>query len=535
MTSTKTTSGIGIVSRRKWWILAVVSLSTLMVFIDNTVVNTALPAISTDLEGSISELQWVIDGYTLVLAGLLMLGGSFGDRFGRRRFMSIGLVVFAAGAIGAALSGTINQLIVMRGVQGLGAALVLPATLSIITATFDRGERSRAIGIWSGVGALGIGIGPALGGYLVDELGWSSVFWMHLPIIALALVGMAIVPESRDARRRKIDVPGSILGSAGLGALVFGLIRAGEIGWTSGATLGSFALAIALLGAFVIVELRTDEPMLPLGFFRQRDFTGSVIVIGLIMFGMLVSFFFLTQFFQLVQGRSAFEAGLLIIPTAAAMMVAAPISGTLVRKVGPRVLVLGSAIAMTTGLLLLTQVSVSSSTLSIEMALVLFGLGGGLGLAPLTDTVMAAVPVNDAGIGSAVNDVSRELGAALGIATIGSVVNSLYQSNLATAVDGVLPVEIVETAGESIGVAGIVARSLPADAGAALVTSANQAFVDAMTTGFYASAAFLAFAAVIALTLIPRRMRTEQIDEVPGLDVEFGGTGLDPAPAPAPA
>ncbi len=507
---------------RRWWVLAVMSLATLMVFIDNTVVNTAIPVLSTDLKASISELQWVIDGYTLVLAGLVLVGGSVGDRYGRRRWMIAGLVVFGIGAVGAALSGDVATLTVFRGVQGLGAALVLPATLSIITAVFPRGERAKAIAIWTAVGGLGIGIGPALGGYLVDELGWSSVFWMHLPVIGIALAGMLIVPESRDERRRRIDVPGAIVGSVGLGALVFGLIRAGEVGWSTGSTVLAFGAAIVLLGAFAVIERRVKDPMLPLKFFKQKDFTGAILVIGLIMFGFMVSFFFLAQFFQLVQGRSAFEAGLLLITTAVGMRIVAPISGILVKRIGPRALVFASAVAMVTGLLLLTEVEVTSSTFSVVGPLMLFGLGGGLGLPPLTDTVMAAVPVSDAGVGSAVNDVSRELGVALGVATIGSVVNMLYRSNLVDLTSGVLPEGAVEAASEGIGVAGVVAQSLPPEAGIALVDSANQAFIDAITGGFYVGAAFVGLAALVAVTLIPRRMRTAQLDD-------------DPEPEPLPA
>ena len=262
--------------------------------------------------------------------------------------------------------------------------------------------------------------------------------------------------------------------------------------------------------------------MLPLHFFRQRDFTGAVVVIGLIMFGMFVTFFFLTQFFQIVQGRSALQAGVLIIPTAAAMMVSAPLAGTAVRKVGPRVLVLASTAAMVGGVLLLTQLTPDSSTFAVVGPLMLFGLGGGLGLAPLTDTVMAAVPVADAGIGSAVNDVSRELGGALGIATIGSVVNGFYRANFSDAIGDALPAEVAELAGEGVGVAAAVAQTLPAEAAASLMATANTAFVDAMTSGFFVSAAFLALAAVAALTLIPKQMRRAQQGEVLELiDDEF--------------
>ena len=304
----------------------------------------------------------------------------------------------------------------LRGAQGIGAALVLPATLSIITNTFPRKERAKAIRIWTAVGALGIGVGPALGGYLVDNIGWSAVFWLHVPVIAVALVGMLIVPESRDERGLSLDIPGAALGTAGLMALVYAIIQGPEAGWASVEILGAFGAAAVLLVAFAVVELRSDHPMLPLRFFKQKDFSGAVLTIGVIMFGMLVTFFFLTQFFQIVQGRSALASGVLIIPASVAMMFGAPLSGKLMHTIGPRYLVLAMATAMVTGVMLLSNLTADASSLSAIIPISIFGFGAGLGMPALTDTVMAAVPEADAGIGSAVNDVSRELGGALGIA-----------------------------------------------------------------------------------------------------------------------
>ncbi|MFB3052063.1 MAG: MFS transporter, partial [Acidimicrobiia bacterium] len=374
------------------------------------------------------------------------------------------------------------------------------------------GERAKAIGIWTAVGGLGIGIGPVLGGWLVDNIGWSSVFWLHIPVLAIALIGMIFVPESRDERNLGLDLPGAFLSTTGLIALVYGIIQGPEAGWSSPEIIAVFVLAVTLLTAFAIVETKSDAPMLPLRFFRQKDFTGAVVTLGLIIFGMLVTFFFLTQYFQIVQGRSAFEAGLLIIPASVGMMLGAPLSGALVKRIGPRYLVLAMAGAMITGVMLLTGVEVNSSTLSVIIPLGIFGFGAGLGMPALTDTVMAAVPEADAGVGSAVNDVSRELGGALGIATIGSFVSSFYRSNVNDALAGTVPDEIVELAGESIGVAVVAAANLPEEMAASVVSAANQAFIDAMNTGFLISAAVLATAIVIAFTLIPRHMRTEQAE-----------------------
>jgi EmrB/QacA subfamily drug resistance transporter len=518
----------------KWLVLAVMSVGTLIIFLDNTVVNTALPTISVDLGASTSMLQWIVDSYVLVLAGLLLIGGSLGDRFGRRRWMIVGLFIFGGGAVGAGLATSGAELIAFRGVQGLGAALVLPGTLSIITNVFPREERAKAIGIWTAVGALGIGLGPALGGYLVDNFGWASVFWMHIPVVAVAIAGMAVVPESRDERNLPLDVPGAVFGTTGLVALVYGIIQGSEAGWTSPEILASFGAAAVLLTAFARVELRSDHPMLPLKFFRQKDFTGAVLAIGLIMFGMLVTFFFLTQYFQIVQGRTALAAGMLIIPTSVAMMFGAPLSGWLVTKIGPRYLVLAMAVAMVTGVLMLTSLEVGSSSMAAIVPLSIFGFGAGLGMPALTDTVMAAVPEADAGIGSAVNDVSRELGGALGVATIGSVVSSLYRSNVGEGLAGV-PTEVAELATESVGVASFAAQQLPTEIGQNVIAAANQAFVDAMTTGFQISAVVLLSAIVIAFTLIPKRVRISQAGEFAEDDGAGFGYGIDGLPEPAAA
>lgn len=529
---------------RRWWVLAVMSLTAFMVFLDNTIVNTALPSIARDLNASTSTLQWVIDGYTLVLAGLLLAGGTMGDRFGRRRFLTMGMAIFGAAAVGAALSTTSEMLIGFRALQGVGAALVLPATLSIVTDVFPRGERAKAIGIWTGAGGMAVAVGPVAGGFIVDHVNWAAVFWLHVPVVLLALAGMRIVPESRDQRSLGLDVPGALLATGGLLALVYGIIQGNEAGWGSAEILAAFAIGGLLLGAFAVVETRSAAPMLPLRFFRQRDFNGAVLIIGLIFFSMMVTFFFLTQFFQIVQGKSALTAGAYVLPAAGMMMVGAPISGLLSRRVGPRVLVTAAGVAVVFGLVWLTQVDVGTGYGAIAVGLMAFGFGGGMALAPLTDTVMAAVPVNDAGIGSAVNDVSRELGAALGIAIVGSIVSSLYQSNVEDALGGVVSPELVETAGEGIGVATVAAATLPPDVASTVMTAANGAFVDAFTTGLMVSAVFMALATAAAWLLIPRRMRQSQAEEARAprtaeVDVTFAlpassmpGMALEAIPVP---
>ena len=523
-------------SPMRWLVLAVMSLGIFLILVDNTIVNTALPAISRDLGASTSTLQWVIDSYTLVLAGLLLLGGTIGDRFGRRQWMAVGMSVFGVAAVGAAFSTNAESLIAFRALQGVGAALVMPATLSILTDVFAREERAKAIGIWTGVGGLGIGVGPAIGGYLVDEFSWSAVFLMHVPVVLLALAGLFfLVPNSKDERERKLDVPGGLLATGGLVALGYAIIQGTEAGWASTEIVGSFVAAAALLTAFAVVELRSAEPMLPLQLFKQKDFTGGVIIIGLIFFALFVTFFFLTQFFQLVQGRSAFEAGLLIVIPAAGMMVGAPIAGLLVKRIGPRLLLLGAITSMIAGLLLFLRLEVDTSTLQIAISLFTFGIGAGMSMAPLTDTVMAAVPVNDAGVGSAANDVSRELGAALGIAIVGSLANTIYRNNIDDSLGGVVSASTLESAKEGVGIAILESEALPADVAAQVVNSANLAFVDAITFGFAVSIGVLVVAAVAALTLLPNKMREAQaeiynVDSTPQPRIETPAPQAIPVP-----
>jgi EmrB/QacA subfamily drug resistance transporter len=506
---TETRSATTSVEPRRWWVLAVMSVGTLLVFLDDTVVNTALPRISVDLDASTSALQWVIDAYVLTLAGLLLLCGSIGDRYGRKRMMTTGLVVFGLAAAGAALANSTGVLIAMRALQGLGAALVLPATLSIIASVFPRHERAKAIAVWTAIGGLGIALGPVAGGSLIDAGDWSAAFWLFIPLVVAALAGMTIVPESRDPRRVGLDIPGAILGTAGLTALVYGIIRGGEAGWDKGTVLGSFAAAAVLLAAFVVVEARASAPMLPLRLLRQRDLTGAVLVIGLLLFAIFVTFFFLTQYFQIVQGRSPFEAGLLLVAPAIGMIVGSGLAGKLIHSAGPRVLSVVMVVVSAAALVVLTGITETTSGLSIALLLGVFGLGAGLGLPALTDTVMAAVPERDAGVGSALNDVSRQLGGALGVAVIGSVVNDAYRSDLADHAGNLDP-GAVHAASEGVGVASRVAATLPPDGAAALTRAANDAYVDAITRGFALSTAVLLAALVVAVTLIPRWMRTAQ-------------------------
>jgi EmrB/QacA subfamily drug resistance transporter len=425
--------------------------------------------------------------------------------------MTFGLLVFGAGSVIGALAGDVTMLILGRATQGLGAAFVLPATLSIVTNTFDRDERGKAIAIWTAVGGMGIGLGPAVGGYLVDRWDWSAAFWIHIPILALALLGQTVVKESRDPRNIGIDVPGAITATLGVSAFVFGVIQGNEAGWTSPLIIASFTFSAALLALFVYVETTATDPMLPLRFFRNRDFTGSVLILGTMFFAGPATFFFLTQFFQIVQGKSPLEAGLLILPNAGAIVLASAVAPRLAEAIGPRRIVMLAMTIMTGAVLILTTVNADWGA-GIEIGtIMLFGFGFGLGMPSLTDMVMASVPVEDAGVGSAVNDVARELGSALGVAILGTFISGIYRTNVEQELDGRVPPDVVEAATDGIGVAAATLPTLPADVASTTFQGASTAFIDAMNSGFWFSAAILASGVGLAAWLLPNTARTDQV------------------------
>ena len=497
---------------RKSWVLFVVSLTTFMVFVDGTVVNTALPSIARDFAAPNSTLQWVVNSYSLLVAGLLLLGGTMGDRFGRRKLLGIGAVVFGVAAVGAALSPNTTVLTAMRGLQGVGAAFMLPSTLSIITDVFERHERAKAIAVWTAVGGIAIGLGPVLGGLLVDHIGWESVFWLHLPVVATILIGLSIVPESRDSRRTPMDVPGAILVTSGLLTVVYGIIQGPESGWTSAEIISFFALGGVLLAAFGIVEARSPHPMLPVRYLKQRDFIGPALVVTVLMIAMSGIFFFTTQFLQLVQGRSALMAGVAIAPVAVTMMLGSGIAAKGGQSLGPRALsILGSLIIMG-GMAVLALIAVDASYAVPIIGMAFFGFGFGIVMPTVTDTIMAAVPVDKAGIGSSINDTSRELGFALGVAILGSIVTSIYRSNVTESLAGVASSQVVRGVADSLGSLGQVTSLLPPDVASVVTSVANGAFVDAMRIGVLAGIGIVGLSIVIALLTMPSKMRAMQAE-----------------------
>jgi EmrB/QacA subfamily drug resistance transporter len=489
---------------RRWWILAVLCCSLLVISIDNTILNAALPGLQKDLGATASQLQWIVDGYMLVFAGLLLTAGSLGDRFGRRRALTFGLVVFGAGSALSAISPDASALIASRALMGVGAAFIMPSTLSILTNVFPPSERGRAIGAWTAVAGLGIAIGPLSGGWLIEHWNWSAVFLVNLPIVVAALAfGRVLIPESRDPAAPTLDVRGFALSSAGLVALVWAIIEAPARGWTSPAIVLAGFAALALLAGFAAWERRAPAPMLDLSLFRNPRFSAASATVTLGFFALFGSIFFLTQYLQAVLGYDAFAAGLRVMPIAAGLIMAGPLSAKLAGRVGTKFVVAAGMGFLAAGLSLITATTTESGFGLIAGYELAIGFGIGMAMAPATESIMGALPLEKASIGSAINDAARTAGGALGVAILGSVVSSIYRGSVDSAVSG-LGEPAAESARGSLAGALSVAQG---DAGGAVAEAARQAFVNGMHGAALVAAAIALAGAVVALVALPARER----------------------------
>jgi EmrB/QacA subfamily drug resistance transporter len=412
--------------RRRLLILAICCMSLLLVGMDVTIVNVALPSIRRDLNVSLSGLQWIIDAYILVLASLLMLSGSTADRLGRRRTFQTGLVVFALGSLLCSLAPGLGWLIAFRMVQAIGASMLNPVALSIITNVFtEPRERARAFGVWGGVIGISLGLGPVLGGVLVETVGWRSIFWINIPI-CLAAIGLTalFVPESRASRPRRVDGVGQMLVIVALASLTYAIIEAPKAGWASSTTLGLLVLSFVAIGTLLAYEPRRIDPLLELRFFRSVPFSGAN-VIATTAFGAFAGFLFLnTLYLQDVRGLSALQAGLCTLPLALMTLIFAPLSGRLLGSRGPRLPLLAAGAAMCVGALMLVSLDRSTSLEWLLASYLVFGLGFGLVNAPITYTALSGMPRSQAGVAAAIASTSRQVGAALGVAVVGSVLSS---------------------------------------------------------------------------------------------------------------
>jgi EmrB/QacA subfamily drug resistance transporter len=500
--------------QRRSWALAVLCLSLVVLAMDNTILNVALPTLARDLGATGSQLQWMVGTYLLVFAGLLLSMGALGDRFGRKLALNAGLLVFAAGSAASAFASSAEVLIAARAAMGIGAALIMPATLSIITNIFPPAERGRAIGVWAGMAALGVVMGPVVGGWLLEHFWWGSVFLVNVPVVALALLaGWPLVPESRDPGATPLDPTGAALSVAALVTLVYGIIQAPEDGWTDPRILGAFGVAAVLSVAFGWWERRVQHPMLPMELFGNPRFSAASGAIAMAFFALFGSVFLLTQHLQFVLGYTPLQAGVRILPVAA-LLVAAPLAAWLTEGIGTKLVVVAGLLLVASALWLLSTVQVGDGYGQVVATLALLGIGMGLVVAPATESIMGSVPLAKAGVGSAMNDTTRQVGGALGVAVLGSVLAAGYGTAIAPALRGAPP-QVAQAAGDSIGAAATIAAQL-GPVGQGLLEAARLAFIQGMGDALQLGAGVAALAALLVLLFLPARATGTMNETRPG-------------------
>ena len=408
--------------QRRWWTLAAVASGLFMIMLDNTVVNVALPSIQQELGADLSSLQWIVTGYALTFAALMLIGGKLADAYGRRLIFVVGIVVFTLASLACGLAGSEETLIAARVVQGAGAALMNPATLSIIAATFPPRERGTAIGIWAGVSALALAIGPLVGGLLTDHVGWEWIFFVNIPVGVVAIAAsLLLIEESRDSTHERLDLPGLFTSAIGLFALTYGLIEANSFGWGSARIVGSFAVAAVSLAGFVVLERRQRAPMLDLTLFRSGTYTGANLVVLLVALAMFGVFFFVSLYMQNVLGYSAVQAGAAFLPMTILIILLAPVAGKASDRIGSRWLMTGGMTLVALQLVLFSQLGSDSTFWALLPALMIGGVGMSLTMTPSAAAAVRAVPVEKSGVGSAVLNAFRQVGGSLGVALMGAI------------------------------------------------------------------------------------------------------------------
>ncbi|TBO57555.1 DHA2 family efflux MFS transporter permease subunit [Streptomyces kasugaensis] len=500
------------IHRRRWAILSVLMLSLLIVVLDNSILNVAMKTIATPapvgLGATQSELEWGINSYTLVFAGLLFTSGLLGDRLGRKKVLLFGLVVFGAGSVLAAFSGSPGELITFRAVMGLGGAFVMPSTLAILMNVFERDEQPKAIGIWAGGVGLAIAIGPIAGGLLLDHFWWGSVFLVNVPIVLIALTAMILlVPDSKDPSPGRLDPFGVLLSVVGLVLLVYGIIKGGQLAdFTDPQVLGTVLGGLVVLGGFVLHQKRSDHPSIDIGYFRKPAFSAAVAAIALVFFALMGVTFFTVFYIQSVRGYTPLQAGLLILPLAAAQMIFAPRARLVVARFGSRVVctvgMLLVAVTMSGMLLLDTDTPIWV----LEVLFFVQGTGMAHIMPPVTVSIMQSLPREKAGSGSALNNTFRQVGGTLGVAVLGSLLSTTYRNGIQGKLDALpgVPADIRHAAGESIeATLGLAGKLGPA--GRTLADSAEAAFIHAMHVTALGSAAVAVVGAVVVAVFLPGR------------------------------
>jgi DHA2 family multidrug resistance protein-like MFS transporter len=477
---------------RRWWILPVLCLSVLLVAIDSTIVNVALPTLAHDLHASTSDLQWIVDVYTVFFAGLLLVCGNVGDRLGRKRILHLGLVLFVLSSVAAALASTVGQLVAARMAMGISVALVYPATLALMTVVFQtRQERAIAVGVWSGVSGLAVGLGPVAGGLLLEHFAWGSIFLVNVPVgLAALLLGALLLPESRDPAPGRFDGVGALLSMGFIGLLVWTVIEAPSRGWDAAATLAGFTASALLLAGFVWWELRREDPLLDLGFFRNPRLSAASASIAIAFFGLFGFIFMITMYFQLVRGYTPLRAGVATLPFAVVMGILSPLAMLIVRWIGTKVVVAGGMLVMASGFVVVARAPIDAGYWSVVVvSMCLIAAGMALATGPSTDAILAALPESKAGVGSAINDTTREFGGAFGVALVGSMMSWYYGAQLATEWHALrVPDRFVTVGQESLASALTLAKRAAPIQGGPLAEAARDSFISGLHAGSIATA-----------------------------------------------
>lgn len=517
-------------AREKVIVLFTMCFALAMAMLDNTVVNVALPTLSRELAAGVSDLQWIVDGYVLAFASLLLTGGILGDRYGRKRMFLTGLAIFTLSSLACGLSQSSGQLIAFRALQGVGAAVLMPGTLSIITVTFPPHERARAIGLWAGMSGLALALGPTLGGWMVEHIGWESVFFLNVPIGAIAfLTATRTVRESVSEHARRLDIPGLLLGTGALFSVTYGLIEANQKGWGDPLILSALAAAGVLLALFLVWEHRSPHPMMPLSFFRIPAFSAGNTVAFSVSLGMFGTFFFLSLYMQLIRGYTAFGAGLRFLPMTLMIVVTAPNAGRFASKHGSRIPMTYGLTLTGLGLLLFARVTEATPYGLMLPILVMMGHGMGSTMAPMTAAVMNAVGPERAGLGSAMTNTSREVGGVFGIALLGTILTTKLKSSLTAGLAGLgLPSArsaAIEAAAGHGSLDPALLKGLSSPQLGAVQHAFGKAFLDGFHFALVVAGAVLLVAAVVANRWIPhgapsREPHPEAVTEAtPALEV----------------
>ncbi|MFG2802391.1 MFS transporter [Streptomyces pseudovenezuelae] len=496
---------------RRWWALIVLCLSLLIVVMANTSLIVAAPDMTTDLSLSSSDLQWVIDGYTVPYAALMLLLGAIGDKYSRRGALVVGLLIFAGGSVMGSMVDQTGLVIAARAIMGVGAAVVMPATLSLLVAIFPKRERTRAITAWTATSGLAIALGPLLAGWLLEDHAWGSTFLINVPIAVVAVLGaFVLVPPSKAARMGRIDYVGGLLSIVSVASLVYAIIEGPHFGWGK-APIAAAVIAGVGFVAFTLWELRHPHPMLDVRKFTQRAFSGSMLAVLFFFFGTFGSIYYSTQFLQFVLGYNALETGIRLLPLAGAVFVGAAVTGKLTPRLGVKAMVLPGMVLGTVGVFLLTQIDRSSTYTDFLPSLLLLGFAIGLSVSPATDTIMGSFPESELGVGGGANDTSLELGGALGIAVLGSLLGTTYKDKLTDLVGGHLPAATLDTAKESVG-AGLAVADQVAKApnggpqqAQALVDAVNESFAHGVAHTSLIGGIIMAAGALIVLVVLPGR------------------------------